>query len=53
MIARHVERVDLLRHFHALHQEDYLAAVGSLFKFYDHSSGKILPGILGRLRAKA
>ena len=39
-LAPHVAKVDLLRHSHALHQEDYLAAVDSLYKFYDHSSGR-------------
>lgn len=39
-LAPHVAKVDLLKHSHALHQEDYLAAVDTLYKYFDCSTGK-------------
>ena len=39
-LAPNVAKVDLLRHSHALHQEDYLASVDTLYKYFDHSTGK-------------
>ena len=40
-LAPHAAKVDLLRHSHALHQEDYLAAVDSLYKYFDYSTGTL------------
>ena len=39
-LAPNVAKVDLLRHSHALHQEDYLAAVDTLYKYFDYSTGE-------------
>lgn len=39
-LAPHVAKVDLLRHQHALHQEDYFTAVDSLYKYFDYSTGE-------------
>ena len=36
-----VPKVDMLRHSHAVHQEDYLAAVDTLYKYFDYSTGKL------------
>ena len=41
-MAPNVSKVDLLRHSHAVHQEDYLAAVDSLYKYFDYSTGERL-----------
>ena len=38
-LAPHVAKVDLLRHSHAVHQEDFLGAVDSLYKYFDYSTG--------------
>ena len=40
-LAPSVAKVDLLRHSHALHQEDYLASVDTLYKYFDHSTGEL------------
>ena len=32
-------KLDLVRHSHALHQQDYLSAVDSLYKYFDCSTG--------------
>ena len=52
MIVTHVAKVNLLRRSHALHQEDYLAAVDSLYRFYDHNSGNTLPDCCKIMNAK-
>lgn len=39
-LAPNVAKVDLLRHSHAIHQQDYLASVDTLYKYFDHSSGE-------------
>ncbi len=39
-LAPHVAKVDLLRHTHAVHQEDYLAAVDTLYKYFDYGTGE-------------
>lgn len=39
-LAPEVAKVDLLKHSHALHQEDYLAAVDTLYKYFDSSTGE-------------
>ena len=39
-LAPNVAKADLLRHTHAVHQEDLLTAVDSLYKYYDISSGE-------------
>ena len=36
-------KLDLLRHSHALQQQDYLSAVDTLYKYFDHSTGAALP----------
>lgn len=38
-LAPEVAKVDLLKHSHALHQEDYLASVDTLYKYFDSSTG--------------
>ena len=40
-LAPSVAKVDLLRHSHALHQEDYLASVDTLYIYFDHSTGEL------------
>ncbi|KAL3146194.1 hypothetical protein ABBQ32_002900 [Trebouxia sp. C0010 RCD-2024] len=42
-LAPEVAKVDLLKHSHALHQEDYLAAVDTLYKYFDSSTGTQTP----------
>jgi len=39
-LAPHVTKVDLLRHSHAVCQDDFLAAVDSLYKYFDYSTGE-------------
>ncbi|DBA68299.1 TPA: hypothetical protein ACH3X2_013621 [Trebouxia sp. C0005] len=39
-LAPHVTKVDLLRHSHAVCQDDFLAAVDSLYKYFDYSTGQ-------------
>lgn len=40
-LVSNVPKVDMLRHAHAVHQEDYLAAVDTLYKYFDYSTGKL------------
>ena len=39
-------KLELLRHSHALHQQDYLSAVDTLYKYFDHSTGEAVPSCM-------
>ena len=40
-LAPSVAKVDMLRHSHALYQQDFLASVNTLYKYFDHSTGEL------------